>query len=209
MNIGENMETKSVNVIDCPICGAKNSLKIITNELDIPYFGKVIETTMICDKCKYRKSDILPVEVKEPKRFILKICGEEDLNKRVIKSSTGYIKIPELGFEVKPGPASQGYISNVEGVLNRLEDSLKTLIKWTETNEEKKKAEEIMEKIEDIKNGKETATLIIEDPLGHSAIIGDGVKEETLTEEEVNLLNSINVIFMDKNELSNKNNKII
>ncbi|WP_048057903.1 ZPR1 zinc finger domain-containing protein [Methanothermococcus okinawensis] len=203
------METKSVNVIDCPICGAKNSLKIITNELDIPYFGKVIETTMICDKCKYRKSDILPVEVKEPKRFILKICGEEDLNKRVIKSSTGYIKIPELGFEVKPGPASQGYISNVEGVLNRLEDSLKTLIKWTETNEEKKKAEEIMEKIEDIKNGKETATLIIEDPLGHSAIIGDGVKEETLTEEEVNLLNSINVIFMDKNELSNKNNKII
>ncbi|WP_292461202.1 ZPR1 zinc finger domain-containing protein [Methanothermococcus sp.] len=192
------METKSVNIIDCPICGAKNALKIMTNELDIPYLGKVIETTMICDKCKYRKSDILPVEVKEPKRFILKICGEEDLNKRVIKSSTGYIKIPELGFEVKPGPASQGYISNVEGVLNRLEDSLKTLMNWVETDEEKKKAEEILKRIENIKNGEETATLIIEDPLGHSAIIGDGVKEEKLTEEEIKLLNSGSVFIMEK-----------
>ena len=196
--IGENMELKSVNIIDCPICGAKNSLKIMTNELDIPYLGKVIETTMICDKCKYRKSDVLPIEVKEPKRFILKICGEGDLNKRVIKSSTGYIKIPELGFEVKPGPASQGYISNVEGVLNRLEDSLKTLMNWVETDEEKKKAEEIAERIENIKNGKETATLIIEDPLGHSAIIGDGVKEEKLTDEEIKLLNNNGVFIMEK-----------
>ncbi|WP_421077898.1 ZPR1 zinc finger domain-containing protein [Methanothermococcus sp. Ax23] len=192
------MEVKSVNIIDCPICGAKNALKIMTNELDIPYLGKVIETTMICDKCKYRKSDVLPIEVKEPKRFILKICGEGDLNKRVIKSSTGYIKIPELGFEVKPGPASQGYISNVEGVLNRLEDSLKTLMNWVETDEEKKKAEEIAERIENIKNGKETATLIIEDPLGHSAIIGDGVKEEKLTDEEIKLLNNNGVFIMEK-----------
>jgi len=155
------MEIKSVNIIDCPICGAKNSLKIMTNELDIPYLGKVLETTMICDKCKYRNSDVLPVEVKEPKRFILKITGEEDLNKRVVKSSTGFIKIPELGFEVTPGPASQGYISNVEGVLNRLEDSLKTLVNWAETDEERKKAEEIIERMENIKKGKETATLII------------------------------------------------
>ena len=198
--IGENMELKSVNVIDCPICGAKNSLKIMTNELDIPYLGKVTETTMICDKCKYRKSDILPTEVKEPKRYILKISGEEDLNKRVVKSSTGYIKIPELGFEVKPGPASQGYISNVEGVLNRLEDSLKTLIGWVETDEERKKAEEIINKMENIKKGKEEVTLIIEDPLGHSVIIGDGVKEENLTEEEIKLLNSNGVFIMEKTE---------
>ncbi|HIP15939.1 MAG TPA: ZPR1 zinc finger domain-containing protein, partial [Methanothermococcus okinawensis] len=180
-------------------CGGKNTFKIFSNQLDIPYFGKVMETTMICDKCKYRKSDIIPLEVKEPKRYILRVCGEEDLNKRVVRSSTGYIKIPEWGFEVRPGPASEGYISNVEGVLNRLEDSLKMLLKWVD-GEEKRRGEEILKKIEDVKRGKENITLIIEDPLGHSAIIGDGVKEEKLSEEEIKMLSGGNIIIMEKNK---------
>ncbi|MBW9220738.1 ZPR1 zinc finger domain-containing protein [Methanothermococcus sp. SCGC AD-155-M21] len=194
------MENKSVNTIDCPICQSKKTFKIITNQLDIPYLGKVIETTMLCNNCKYRKSDILPIEVKEPKRFILKICNQEDLNKRVVKSSTGYIRVPELGFEVKPGPSSQGYISNVEGVLNRLEESLNMLMNWAEGEEEKKKVEEILKKLEDIKEGNEVATLIIEDPLGHSALIGDGVKEEKLSEDEVKVLSDGNISIIDKNK---------
>jgi len=127
------------------------------------------------------------------------VCGEEDLNKRVVRSSTGYIKIPEWGFEVRPGPASEGYISNVEGVLNRLEDSLKMLLKWVD-GEEKRKGEEILKKIEDVKRGKENITLIIEDPLGHSAIIGDGVKEEKLSEEEIKMLSGGNIFIMEKNK---------
>ena len=192
-------DIKSVNTLDCPICGGKNTFKIISNQLDIPYFGKVMETTMICDRCKYRKSDIIPLEVKEPKRYILKVSSEEDLNKRVVRSSTGYIRIPELGFEVKPGPASEGYISNVEGVLNRLEDALKMLIKWVD-GEEKKRGEEILRKIEDVKEGRDSITLIIEDPLGHSAIIGDGVKEEKLSEEEVKILSDGNILIMERNK---------
>ncbi|HIQ39411.1 MAG TPA: ZPR1 zinc finger domain-containing protein [Methanothermococcus okinawensis] len=190
---------KPVNIIDCPICGGKNTFKIFSNQLDIPYFGKVMETTMICDRCKYRKSDIIPLEVKEPKRYILRVSGEEDLNKRVVRSSTGYIKIPEWGFEVRPGPASEGYISNVEGVLNRLEDSLKMLLKWVD-GEEKRKGEEILKRIEDVKKGKENITLIIEDPLGHSAIIGDSVKEERLSEEEIKMLIEGNIFIMEKNK---------
>jgi len=185
--------------MDCPICGGKNTFKIFNNQLDIPYFGRVMETTMICDKCKYRKSDIIPLEVKEPKRYTLRVSNEEDLNKRVVRSSTGHIKIPELGFEVKPGPASEGYISNVEGVLNRLEDALKMLMKWAD-DEEKKRGEEILKKIEDVKKGKENVTLVIEDPLGHSAIIGDGVKEEKLSEEEIKKLSEGNILIMEKNK---------
>ncbi|WP_018154572.1 MULTISPECIES: ZPR1 zinc finger domain-containing protein [Methanothermococcus] len=191
------MEQKMTGVLDCPICGSKNSMRIITNELEIPYFGNVVETTMICDSCKYKKSDIFPTEVKEPKRYILKIQSEDDLNKRVIRAATGYVTIPELGFEVSPGPVSEGYVSNVEGVLNRLESALETLISWLEDENEKSKAEELFERIEKVKEGKESVTLIIEDPLGHSAIIGDGVKEELLTDEEVEKLKG-NVLIIDK-----------
>jgi len=192
-------DIKPVNTMDCPICGGKNTFKIFSNQLDIPYFGKVMETTMICEKCKYRKSDIIPLEVKEPKRYILRVSSEEDLNKRVVRSSTGHIRIPELGFEVKPGPASEGYISNVEGVLSRLEDALNMLIRWGD-DEEKKKGEEILKRIEDVKKGKENITLIIEDPLGHSAIIGDGVKEEKLSEEEVKVLSEGNILIMERDK---------
>ena len=198
------MTVENYNIMDCPICNSKNSLKVISKELDIPYIGKVLETTIICDRCKYRKSDILPLEVKEPKRYILEIGSEDDLLKRVVKSSTGHIKIPELGFEVKPGPASEGYVSNVEGVLNRMESSLKTLINWAETDEEKENALKVYDKLDEVKKGKRKVTLIIEDPLGHSMIIGDGVKEEKLSDEEIKMLNSGGIFIMDKSEKSKK-----
>jgi len=191
----EKME-KMVNVMDCPICGKEESLKIVTQELEIPYFGKVIETTLFCENCKYKKSDIFPAEVKEPKRYILHVTEEYDLNKRVIRGSSGHIKIPEFGFEMSPGPASEAYVSNVEGVLTRMEDAIKTLIRWIENEDEIKKAEMLIEKLENVKLGKEPITLIIEDPLGHSAIIGDGVKEEVLTNEEIEIL-SDNIMIID------------
>ncbi|ABR54663.1 ZPR1-like zinc finger protein [Methanococcus vannielii SB] len=188
----ENM----VNLIDCPICGKEESLKIVTQELEIPYFGKVIETTIFCEACKYKKSDIFPSEVKEPKRYILPVLEEYDLNKRVIRGSSGHVKIPELGFEMSPGPASEAYVSNVEGVIIRMEEALITLISWLETEEEKKRAKTLIEKLENVKLGKEKITLIIEDPLGHSAIIGDNVKEELLTTEEIEVLSG-NVVIID------------
>ncbi|BAP61787.1 ZPR1-related zinc finger protein [Methanococcus maripaludis KA1] len=188
---------KQCNVMDCPICGKEDSLKLITQELEIPYFGKVIETTILCEACKYKKSDIFPVDVKEPKRYTLTVEDEYDLNKRVIRGSSGHISIPEFGFEVSPGPASEAYVSNVEGVLTRMEDAIKTLKSWVENEDERKKADELIEKLEEVKLGKEKITLILEDPLGHSAIIGDGVKEELLTQDEIALL-SDNTIIMDK-----------
>jgi zinc finger protein len=78
-----------------------------------------------------------------------------------------------------------------------MEDAIKTLKSWVENEDERKKADELIEKLEEVKLGKEKITLILEDPLGHSAIIGDGVKEELLTEDEIALL-SDNTIIMDK-----------
>ncbi|ENN95726.1 hypothetical protein J422_06214 [Methanocaldococcus villosus KIN24-T80] len=174
--------------IDCPVCGAKNSFVIITNQFEIPYFGPVLETTMICEKCNFKRSDVFPLEVREPKRYKLTIKDERDLCKRVVRSSSGYIEIPELGVEITPGPLAEGFVSNVEGVLERVNNILDTLYRWADSEEQKKRIEEIKEKIKRIKEGKEKATLILTDPLGHSAIIGEGVEEETLSEEEINKL---------------------
>ncbi len=184
--------------LDCPICGGKNSLVIINNKIDIPYFGPVLETTIMCEKCKFKRSDVIPLEVRDPKKYTLKIKNEKDLFKRVVRSSSSFIYIPELGVEITPGPLAEGFVSNVEGVLDRVDKVLDTLIRWAETEEQKKKGEEIKQKIKDLKEGKGEATLILIDPLGHSAIIGEGVEEEILDEKEVEKLKEgININIID------------
>ena len=91
----------------------------------------------------------------------MKVNGVEDMNILVAKSSTGTVKIPEIGLEVKPGPASQGYITTVEGILMRVNEVLGK--KTTKVN--------------DLLEGKQF-TLIIYDPIGNSAI--DSSKVEIL-----------------------------
>jgi len=63
---------------------------------------------------------------------------------------------------------------------------------YTENREKKK---EIVERIEKIRNGKEKATLIIDDPLGNSAIIGKKAKKRKLTDDEIKKLKTGMIVF--------------
>ena len=75
------------------------------------------------------------------------------MNVRVVKSQSATITIPELGVKVEPGPQSQSYISNVEGVLKRFEDAVETALSWAEDDESRKNAVKILEEIDEVKNG--------------------------------------------------------
>lgn len=57
---------------DCPICGGKGTLKAIQHIHDIPYFGKVMESTIICEKCGYRNADVMILEDRPPKLYTVK-----------------------------------------------------------------------------------------------------------------------------------------
>ena len=106
----------------CPMCSKKTlTLREITRE--IPYFGMSFVFSMDCSECDYHMADVeLESDGKAIKQTI-EIESEEDLNIRVIKSSTATIKIPRL-VEITPGPISNGYITNVEGILNRIKKLL-------------------------------------------------------------------------------------
>ncbi|HDH44965.1 MAG TPA: hypothetical protein ENG66_06220, partial [Thermococcus sp.] len=66
-------EMYEVRLGDCPICGGKNTLKAINHIHEIPYFGKVMESTIICEKCGYRNADVMILEEKEPKLYSIKV----------------------------------------------------------------------------------------------------------------------------------------
>lgn len=179
---------------DCPVCQTEGSAEFISKNEKIPYFGEIMESTIICTKCGYKHSDVICLEQKDPIRYSLKI-NKDNINARVIKSQSATISIPELGLKVEPGSKSQGYVSNIEGVLNRFEDAVKTALNFVEDEESKINANNLLEEIENVKNGEKTVEIIIEDPFGHSMIIHEDVSKRGLTQEEINGLKTGFITF--------------
>ena len=168
---------ESLDSQPCPMCNEK-TLELRERESEVPFFGKVFMFSMTCSKCKYHKSDIEAAEQKEPARFTFEISSEEDLKVRIVKSGEATVKIPHI-VTITPGPASLGFVSNIEGILKRVKHQIETAKETAEDDADKKKAKNLLKKLNKIMWGQEKQKIIIEDPTGNSAIISDkAVKEK-------------------------------
>ncbi|MBI2558368.1 ZPR1 zinc finger domain-containing protein [Candidatus Woesearchaeota archaeon] len=162
----------------CPLCHEK-TLILTERETEVPYFGKVYLFSMTCNNCKYHKADVEATEQKEPVKYEFEISSEEDMKVRVVKSSEATVKLPHLAT-ITPGPASQGYVTNIEGILSRVKYQIEAAKEMEEDEEDKKKAKNLLKKLLNITWGKEKQKIIIEDPSGNSAIISDKTVKSVL-----------------------------
>lgn len=189
---------------DCPICKAHQRMEVTTKTEKIPYFGEIMESTLLCHECGYKHADTICIEKKDPVKYTL-LIGKDNLNARIVKSQSSTLTIPELGLKVEPGPQSQGYVSNVEGVLDRFEKAVKTALSWTEDQQSQQNAVKIIGCIDEVKNGDKKVTLILEDPFGHSIIIDENAQKTELTKEEIKGLKTGFLTF--ENDELKMNNK--
>jgi len=155
----------------CSICG-KNKLTLREEKIEIPYFGRVYVLSMECSACGYRKSDVEPEEKKEPCKYTLEIDSEDDLNIKLVKSGEAKVKIPHI-ITIEPGPTSNGYVTNVEGLLERVKKIIESTAESEDDPAAKKKAKNMVKKLNKVLVGREKLKIIIEDSTGHSAIISD------------------------------------
>ncbi len=162
----------------CPFCG-ENKLTLREEEVDIPHFGRVFVLSMECGSCHYRKSDLEPAEQKEPCRYTLEVSSEEDLNIKIIKSGSATVKISHV-ITIEPGPASNGYITNVEGFIERIKSKIVAAAEGEEDPAAQKKAKNLLKKLNNVLVGREKLKIIIEDQLGFSAIISDKAQRSKL-----------------------------
>ncbi len=160
----------------CPACG--DDINYLYETEHIPYFSDILIITCSCQSCGYRFSDVQCLSTSEPVIYTLEVTSEEDLNSRVVRSTCGTITIPELGVEITPGPACEGFISNVEGVLSRVDHVLDGILIDGDPDQ-RMKAIRLKEQIVNIIAGKERMTLIIDDPAGNSLIASERAKKET------------------------------
>lgn len=165
----------------CPSCNT--DIEYLYKTENIPHFSDILIISAICPECGYKFVDTQLLKHGEPARYTVAIHSEEDLNIRVIRSMSASIEIPELGVRIDPGPVSQGFVSNVEGVLDRIEQVVKGALQWG--NEvERENAAKLLADIVRVKAGTYPVTLILEDPSGNSGIESEKAVKETYVPEE-------------------------
>jgi len=155
----------------CPICG-KDTLTLREAEREVPYFGLMYIFSMDCETCNYHKADVEFDAQQEPVKYELEISEENDLKVRIIKSSNAKIRLGRLG-SIEPGATSNGYVTNVEGILNRFKNIVELARDNAEGDSEKKQAKSHLKKISRVLWGSESIKLTLEDPSGNSAIISN------------------------------------
>ncbi|RJU80633.1 MAG: hypothetical protein DWB99_08415 [Candidatus Poseidoniales archaeon] len=185
------IEEKPVD-IPCPICSLKGEVNMIAHISEIPYFGEHTQVTVMCHSCGWRQTDFIPAEGKKAGGWTLVLENEEQLKSRIVRSSSCTVSILELDLQVNPGSSSTGYVSNVEGVLNRFTKIIDMVL----GDLDKEDSIEDIEKLEAMKYQIENVgtddniklTLEFLDPHGHSMIIDQNATERELTEGELESL---------------------
>ncbi len=183
--------------IPCPICAVEGQLGMVANVDEIPYFGEHTQVTVLCHACGWRQTDFIPAEGKKAGAWSLILDDTKKLRSRVVRSSSCTVKIPELDLEVMPGTNSTGYVSNIEGVLNRFADIIQMVrrdverditVESKELQKESQKSLSILDSLlQSIEQAGEESVFTVEflDPHGHSMILDEDASQRELTSEEL------------------------
>lgn len=159
----------------CAACGEE--CEYIYQTETIPYFSDILILSASCPACGHRYANTQMLREGEPLRFTFRVESPDDLSVRVVRSMSGTVRIPELGVEIDPGSACEGFVTNVEGVLERVLSVAEGVLVWAE-DEERVRAECLKAEIADARAGDFPITLIIEDPTGNSVIVSDRAIQE-------------------------------
>ena len=165
----------------CPCCNSE--IEYLYKTENIPFFSDILIISAVCPACGYKFVDTQLLKHGDPARYTVSVESEQDLAIRVVRSMSASLEIPELGVRIDPGPACEGFISNVEGVLDRIGTVVEGAAR-NGTDDEKVSAAALLANIARVKAGQFPVTLILEDPSGNSGLIADKTVKEAYVPEK-------------------------
>jgi zinc finger protein len=154
-------------------------------EYAVENFGPVLLSITSCRSCGYRHTDVFSLSTHDPTSTKVKVTSTEDLKIHVVRGNTATVLVPELGVSITPGLNNEGFISNVEGVLTRIEDVLRFLSRSLEASKSRKRADLLLKKVQRAREGKLRFTLVLKDPFGNSTIISEKAKKRRISAREL------------------------
>lgn len=171
----------------CPHCNLP-SLTMLSMSSEIPYFGEHTQITVLCSDCGWRHTDFIPSDGLKPGYSSLFVDSIDKVTARVVRASSCTIRIRDLDLEVSPGGASTGYVTNIEGVISRFEDAVRTAVRGNDEEEILGLSNQILESLRLAKIGESGITVELLDPLGRSQIIHEDAECRELTDMEADEL---------------------
>jgi len=168
----------------CPNCD-KETLTTTETKREIPYFGEASLYSLRChnEYCDFFQADVEALSDKGPLTVTYTITKEDDVNTRVVKSSDATVHIGNIG-SIEPGSSSAGYITTVEGVLNRMLSQIQYQEKTSDSQEDIDLARRYIDELEAVLQGEKELTLEIDDPKGNSMIISEDADVSELKQRE-------------------------
>ncbi len=177
--------------VRCPQCHVDGQVSMLSMSSEIPYFGEHTQITVICDSCGWKHTDFIPSDGDKVGFWSILIDSQEKNSARIIRSSSCTIRIPELDLEVSPGGSSSGYITNIEGVLVRFMDAVRSVIRDLErADPDFLAAQDLLHSLLSTAEGSDVLTLELLDPRGRSQIIHEDANSRDLYESEMATLST-------------------
>ncbi len=178
----------------CPVCDHR-PLTLRSLDLDLPYFGGALQTTLLCQACGYRHGDLLLTRHREPLRVTLRVERADHRSARVARSSSGTIRVPELEAAMEPGPRAEAFVTNVEGVLRKFLDVVQGQEAVADSLADRRRLASVRRRIEAMLQGREAFTFVLEDPTGNSDVLHEDAVREVLTRKEAERLKSSETVL--------------
>ena len=163
----------------CPVC-AKETATFTEFEIEDAFAGPIAIFTIKCNDCGFRNSDLEFLEPGQPAEYSVDIESKEDLRIRVIKSGECEIKIPNFRISVDSTMNSEGFISNVEGVIVKFQKQIESLKNGEEDKAKRKTLKNLLKGIQQVLDGEKKITMKMIDKSGNSAIVSDKVTVKKL-----------------------------
>jgi len=153
--------------VDCPVCGSTGTLRIAYRALSVPHEGDAILLSLKCSACGYRATDLIFLKEEEEKLLRKEVRSPEDLNYLVYLTPGATVRVPELGLELELKETDKGFVTTIEGLVDRFRESAEFLCQSAEEGE----CSSVLKAIERALQGEIPFTLFVEDPSGRSRIV--------------------------------------
>ncbi|XP_053547355.1 zinc finger protein ZPR1 [Bombina bombina] len=139
----------------------------------VPFFREIIVSSFTCESCNWSNTEIQSAGRIQDLgvRYSLQVKNKRDVNREVVKSDYATTQIPELDFEI-PACTQKGSLTTIEGMLERaiaglLQDQP---LRIAEDERVAEKINEIITKLQRLKDGETSFTLVLDDPSGNSFV---------------------------------------
>ena len=169
----------------CPVCEEKG-LKMTRTIYSLPDGDDVLIILLECDKCNYKKSDMVSMFTAfKPGEYVLTV-DDGDFTHKIFRGARGDLEIPEIGMTIERGPAATFDFTNVEGIILKMKTQLEFFIRttpidtieWKNANESKKRLNKVYSKQMPFK-------LILRDKEGGSYISPTNEEKMKFTEYKI------------------------